>query len=200
MNMRWLATLLVFLITGLGSSVLAGAAQFPQDATFTTRITTPRAIEGLTGDNAGNLYTGGAAITSLGDTFCPVWRINLASPSLVLVGKLPTPCSPVGITFNETGDLFVADGANAKIWTFTPDAGTPPTATTFATGVPGANAVAFDRNGNLWTGDGTTGQGRVWRITGPGANCSTSLPVNCVEVFRIQPMANEVNLDASGVG
>jgi len=201
MNIRWLASLLVFLIAGLGSSVLAGAAQFPQDATFTTLITTPRAIEGLTGDNAGNLYTGGAAITSLGDTFCPVWSINPAnsSPSLILVGKLPTPCTPLGIAFNDIGDLFVADGANAKIWTFTPNAGTPPTATTFAIGVPGANGVAFDRDGNLWTSDGVTGQGRVWKITGDGANCTPPNPINCVEVFRIQPMANEVNL-VSGVG
>ncbi len=41
MNLRWLASLLTCLIVGLGSSVLAGAAQFPQDATFTTLITTP---------------------------------------------------------------------------------------------------------------------------------------------------------------
>ena len=201
MNLRWLASLLACLIVGLGSSVLAGAAQFPQDATFTTLITTPRAIEGLTGDNAGNLYTGGAAITSLGDTFCPVWRINpsSSSPSLILVGKLPTPCTPLGIAFNDIGDLFVADGANAKIWTFTSNAGTSPTATTFAIGVPGANGVAFDRDGNLWTSDGVTGQGRVWKITGDGANCTPPNPINCVEVFRIQPMANEVNL-VSGVG
>ncbi|HWX77841.1 MAG TPA: SMP-30/gluconolactonase/LRE family protein, partial [Candidatus Acidoferrales bacterium] len=53
--------------------------------------------------------------------------------------------------------------------------------------------------GNLWTGDGTTGQGRVWKITGPGANCAPPTPVNCVEVFRIQPLSNEVNL-VSGVG
>ena len=58
MNLRWLASLLACLIAGLGSSVLAGAAQFPQDATFTTLITTPRPIEGLTGDNSGNLYVG----------------------------------------------------------------------------------------------------------------------------------------------
>ena len=32
--------------------------RFPQKATFTTLITTPRALEGLTGDNHGNLYTG----------------------------------------------------------------------------------------------------------------------------------------------
>ena len=34
---------------------------FPKNATFTTLITTDRAIEGLTGDNHRNLYTGGLA-------------------------------------------------------------------------------------------------------------------------------------------
>jgi len=33
---------------------------FRQPATFTTLITTPRAIEGLTGDNDGNHYLGGS--------------------------------------------------------------------------------------------------------------------------------------------
>jgi sugar lactone lactonase YvrE len=51
----------------------------------------------------------------------------------------------------------------------------------FATGVPGTNGLAFDRDGNLWTGDGTTGQGRVWKIT-PAGTVS--------EMFRIQPMRN----------
>jgi sugar lactone lactonase YvrE len=46
--------------------------------------------------------------------------------------------------------------------------------------VPGANGLAFDRHGNLWTGDGTTGLGRVWKITPAG---------DVTEEFRIQPMA-----------
>jgi hypothetical protein len=50
---------------------LADPPQFPQNATFTTLITTPRAIEGLTGDGRGNLYTGGS-----GSAPCPVWKIN----------------------------------------------------------------------------------------------------------------------------
>jgi len=154
------------------------ASRFPRDATFSTLILTPLAIEGLTGDDYGNLYT-----TGRGATPCPVWQISLASPSLVTVGTVPAPCSPSGIAFDAKGDLFVAD--NDKVWTFTPNAATPPTATIYATGVPGTNGLAFDRGGNLWTGDGTTGQGRVWKIPpggGPG-----------VEMFRVQPMANEVN-------
>jgi sugar lactone lactonase YvrE len=173
--------------------------QFPQNASFTTLITTPRPIEGLTGDGTANLYTGGS-----GSAACPIWKINLANPSLVTVGIVPlslaATCGFSGITFNDIGDLFVADGGAGRIYTFTPNSSSPPNATIFASGAPGANGLAFDRAGNLWTGDGTTGRGRVWKITGPGANCTAASPVNCVEVFRIQPMANEVNLDASDIG
>ena len=85
------------------------------------------------------------------------------------------------------------------IYTFRPSAKNPPIATIFASGVPGAVGIAFDKKGNLWTSDGVTGQGRVWKITGPGANCASTPAINCEEVFRIQPMANEVNL-VNGVG
>ena len=162
-------------------------SRFPRDATFTTLIKTGPTIEGLTGDDNGNLYTTGRGVSP-----CPVWRISVASPSLVTVGNIPAPCSPSGITFDAKGDLFVADAD--KVWTFTPDAGAPPTATIYATGVPGTNGLAFDRAGNLWTGDGTTGQGRVWKIP-PHATGS----VAGIEMFRVQPMSNEVNLVA-GVG
>ena len=191
MKGKWFFGLICAFGLGLGGSLVWAhdPPPFPHNATFATLITTPRTIEGLTGDHAGNLYTAGAAITSLGDTFCPVWRINLSSPTLVLVGKLPTPCSPLGMAFNDTGDLFVADGANATVWSFTPNDTTPPTATAFATGVPGANGVAFDRDGNLWLSDGGTGQGRVWKIGASGGVCEPTFS-GCEEVFRIQPMRN----------
>src|SRR5215831_3257578 len=174
---------------------------FPKDATFTTLITTPRAIEGLTGDNQRNLYTGGS-----GTSPCPVWRININQPHLIPVGFVvptppaPTNCAFTGIAFDEAENLYVADGAAGIIYFFNPSAKNPPTAAIFAQGVPGTNGLAFDRRGNLWTGDGTTGQGRVWKITSPGANCAATPPVNCSEVFRIQPMSNTVNLDADNVG
>jgi len=176
---------LLFLCPSAWSDGAHHDARFPQNASFTTLITTPYAIEGLTGDVYGNLYTTGRPG---GTTPCPVWRISLNSPSLVTVGSVPAPCSPSGIAFNAAGDLFVSD--NDKIWTFTPSASAPPTATVYASGVPGTNGLAFDRGGNLWTGDGTTGQGRVWKIAAGGI---------VTEMFRVQPMANEVNLSA-GVG
>jgi hypothetical protein len=217
MKSRWigLLVLLSFIAVcfSLGSRLVPGLTgpsawgddddkpQFPKNATFTTLITTPRALEGLTGDNHRNLYTGGS-----GAPPCPVWQINIHNPSLIPVGFVvptppaPTNCAFTGIAFDEAGNLYVADGAAGIIYFFNPNANNPPTADIFAQGVPGTNGIAFDRRGNLWTGDGTTGQGRVWKITSPGANCTASPPVNCVEVFRIQPMSNEVNLDANGVG
>jgi sugar lactone lactonase YvrE len=60
----------------------------------------------------------------------------------------------------------------------------------FAAGVPGANGLAFDRKGALWVSDGGTGQGRVWKVGADGVP---------TEMFRIQPMVNEVNL-VDGVG
>jgi sugar lactone lactonase YvrE len=188
-------------IPDLGSSSAWGddddKLPFPKNATVTTLITTPRTIEGLTGDNHNNLYTSG-----WGTSPCPVWQINLHKPSLTPVGFIQSAanCILLGIAFNEIGDLFVADGLAGIIYTFTPNVQNPPNAVIFASDAPGANSMAFDKKGNLWVTDGTTGQGRVWKITGPGANCTSTPPINCEEVFRVQPMANEANLNAAGVG
>jgi sugar lactone lactonase YvrE len=193
--------------TGLKFSMAAAgdddrSGRFPQNATFTTLITTPRAIEGLTGDGVNNLYVGGS-----GPASCPIWEINLHNPSLTVVGIVPAAVTPAGtcgfsgIAFDAAGNLYQADGGAGRIYrVLKPNAAKPPEATIFAQGAPGTNGLAFDRHGNLWTGDGTTGRGRVWKITAPGADCSTR--EHCVEVFRIQPMANEVNLvnDVGGVG
>lgn len=203
MNTKLVAVLLAGTLISVASVASRGdddhdSPRLPRNATFTTLVVTPLAIEGLTGDSSGNLYTTGRAIPPAP---CPVWRINTASPTLVPVGFVPNPvgCNPSGITFDEAGNLYVADGASTgTVWKLTPNETTPPAATAFATGVPGTNGLAFDRNGNLWTGDGTTGQGRVWRIAPSGGACEPAF-VGCKEVFRIQPMSNEVNL-VLGIG
>lgn len=178
------------------SAVWADPPRVPEPATFTTRAITPFAIEGLTGDDAGNLYTTGRATPV--PNACPVWRIDSnATPPVtpVQIGSIPNPspgCNPSGITFDKHGNLYIADAnQGGVIWQLT-SANMNPTVA-FATGVPGTNGLAFDRDGNLWTGDGVTGQGRVWKIT----------PVGVVsEEFRIQPMRNNTALggDIAGDG
>ena len=165
---------------------------FPKDATFTTLTTTPLAIEGLTGDRAGNLYTAGRATVP---ELCPVWSINKDKPDLVVVGFIPNnpaACNPLGIAFDAADNLYIADLSVGVIWVLAPSAANRPTATPFASGVPGANGIAFDKKGNLWVSDGTTGQGRVWEIAPGGGVCEDAANPyqGCEEVFRIQPMNN----------
>jgi sugar lactone lactonase YvrE len=162
-----------------------------QTLTFTTIYKSPLVTEGLTADSAGNLYTAGR----LGSP-CPVWRIPSAGGAAVVVGNLPAPCAPNGLAFSTAGELYVADGSNEsngtvgdRIYKLVPSDTSPPTATLFASGVPGANGIAFDRVGNLWVTDGTTGQGRVWRIAPDGT---------VSEQFRVPPMANQVNVTDAG--
>lgn len=181
----------------LASAVIAfpasadGGGPFPKSPTFSTLITTHLQIEGLTNDNHGNLYV--PARNAGPGVSCPVWRVNIQNPALTVVGYIPAPgggqCAPLGLALDRWGRLYVTDGD--KVYRFTPDANVPPTATQFTmTSVPGANGVAIDRHGNLWVSDGTTGQGRVWKV---------DLSGQVTEMFRIQPLANEVNLDG-GVG
>jgi len=175
-------------------SMLLGAHAALADVTVSTLITTPLVIEGLTNDAQGNLYAPGR--TPGNGLPCPVWRIPTENPTLTIVGLIPAPsattqCSPSGLAFGPDGQLYVTE--TDRIYRFTPNATTPPTASVFATGVPGTNGLAFDWYGGLWTGDGTTGLGRVWKIDTQG---------NVTEMFRIPPMSNEVNLvgGTGGVG
>jgi sugar lactone lactonase YvrE len=146
--------------------------------TWTTVFLSPNAIEGLTADASGRLYTADRLATG-----CRVLRIG-SGGTATQVGTLAPPCSPSGLTFGPDRRLYVTNGSEIDV--LTPDAAAPPTATVFATGVPGTNGLAFDRAGNLWTGDGSTGLGRVWKIAPDGT---------VTEQLRVQPMAN-----AAGVG
>src|SRR4051812_10312662 len=142
----------------LAATALADSGKAPTPLSFSTLITTPLGIEGLTSDYQGNLYAPGRAAAGVA---CPVYQVPLDNPTLRVVGNIPAPsattaCAPSGLAFGPDGQLYVRQSAG-NIYRSTPNATTPPTATVFASNVPGNNGLAFDWNGNLWTGDGTTG-------------------------------------------
>jgi sugar lactone lactonase YvrE len=163
--------------TGLTATAIGHGDDAPRplraDAKWTTVFTPPAgvSIEGLTADRKGNLFAPGR----ISGTACPVFKAGTG-----VVGNLPAPCNPAGLAFGPDGRLYIAD--SGRIMVLRPDERTPPTAEVYAEGVPGSNGVAFDARGALWVSDGTTGQGRVWRIGGDRAP---------VEAFRVQPMAND---------
>src|SRR5262245_18457487 len=133
MKSRWISlivflsfTTLLFLLAPKSPPNLGGSSAwgdedtlpFPKDASLTTLITTPRAIEGLTGDNHRNLYVAGSGMPP-----CPIWQINLNKPDLSPVGLVvplsppaPSPnCAFTVIAFDDAGNLYVADGATGTI-------------------------------------------------------------------------------------
>ena len=160
--MKLLATLAAAAVLGgalvAGDAVVTAAPEVNVDpevlssvgrsATFATLFPAPLGIEGLTGDQQGNLYA-----AARGGNPCPVWKVTPAG-AVTAVGNIPAPCNPAGIAFDRAGRVYVANGGEVHV--LTPDAANPPTSTVFATAVPGTNGLAFDRAGALWVSDGTT--------------------------------------------
>src|ERR1051325_3345576 len=101
-------------VLNFGLAAADEPAQLPRDASFTTLIVTPLAIEGLTGDAAGNLYTTGRAAAG---TPCPVWRIATSHPTLLQVGSIPNSsgaCNPSAITLDAYGNLYEIGRASCR--------------------------------------------------------------------------------------
>ena len=153
--------------------------------TWTTVFQSPIAVEGLTLDKKGNLYVpqrGGAA-------GCSIVKISAnggPNQAGVVVARMNPPCAPAGIAFGHDGRLYLtgfgALGDEIGVVAPSDGTGTPPVATGFATGTPGANGLAFDERGNLYVSDGGTGQGRVFRVGKSGGAATV--------VFRVPPLAN----------
>jgi sugar lactone lactonase YvrE len=168
---------------GVGAAVAQSGGDGPRplrpDAQWTTVFKPPAGvgIEGLAAGRRGDLYAPGRAPAG---SPCPVFRIRDGASAVV--GNLAAPCNPAGLTLGPDGRLYITNSDHIEV--LRPDAAAPPTAALYASGTPGANGVAFDRDGGLWVSDGGTAQGRVWRI---GARDRVA-----TEMFRIQPLANDV--------
>ena len=165
----------------------------------TTLATLPLDSEGLTVDpGTQTLYTAEAPDAS-GE--CIVRSITM-SGVVSIVGFLPKPvggaCGPRGLEF-RAGHLFIADqGTGASGWVYEMDPGTGQTSV-FASGVPGANGIVFDSDGNLWITDSLRGFGRVYK-----REAATGI---VEEAFRVPPVGNGTTYggrlsvpNASGIG
>src|SRR2546426_3004622 len=79
--------------------------RLPRNTSFTTLSVTPFAIEGLTGDAAGNLYTTGRQPDTTKN--CPLWRGGVDG-SRTTLGFVPDSPSrnPSGVAFGPRGGLY----------------------------------------------------------------------------------------------
>ena len=147
-----------------------------------TLVTLPLDSEGLTIDpDTRTLYT--AEAPNAGGE-CIVRAITMTG-AVSMVGVLPlvqgAPCAPRGLEFRDR-QLYIADqGAGATGWVFQMDPASGQSSL-YASGVPGANGIAFDSFGNLWITDSLRGFGRVYR-----REARTGL---VQEVLRVPPVAN----------
>ena len=164
-------------------------------------------VENLTASRDGILFTSDRVTGN-------VLRVDPKSPNPVVVGKVESrttdgrkvDASPGGIAFDAKGDLYLA--ANpfnevVRIKAADLNAAKPGIAQTFATGVPGANGIAFDRAGTLYVSGGASGV--VYSV---GANGGAAQPVAQIDRnVRTLPnstatqavVANGIKFDAKGV-
>jgi sugar lactone lactonase YvrE len=172
----------------LFTSPLPLAAESQGEMTFTTIATFGSPTEAMTGDGAGMLYTGGRTGSD-----CPIWRVALATGRSETVGMVSGTCTPASLAIDAAGELVLVDSTGSLYRLDLRNASPTNAAQRVATGMPGANGLALDVAGNAYVSDGTTGQGRVWRVN-PAGEVS--------ELFRVQAMASDVNAvdELGGVG
>jgi sugar lactone lactonase YvrE len=187
---------LVLVLAAAGAfTALAAVGKSPksdEDATWTTVLKSPFVLEGLTAGSDGNLYT---TLRNPAPSPCQVVRVSPQNTNpttgYTVVGLVPQPCSPNGITFGPDGALYIAGVGPQRdmIVRVVPDAASPQIATPYATHVPTPNGLVFDRDGNLWSTDGGNAAGIVYR-TPPGGG-------DGVEIFRVPAMVNRLGIGRS---
>src|SRR3954449_9074933 len=190
--MRKVLVLGLVLAAAVAGAAIGKSPRNATDATWTTVLKSPLVLEGLTAGADGNLYT---TLRDKAPSPCRVVRVSPQNTDPVagytVVGFMAQPCSASGLGFGPDAALYITGAGTAKdtIVRLVPDAAAPPTATAYATGVPQANGIAFDRDGNLWASDGSNSAGIVWKI-GPSGGVGT-------EAFRVPAMANSVGIGRS---
>ena len=164
-------------------------------------------VESIAADRDGMLYLPDRVTGN-------ILRVDPKSPKPVVVGKVESrtiggkkvDAMPGGILLDAKGDLYVAAGPFGEVLRIKSadlNAGKPGLAETFATGISGANGIAFDNIGNLFVSGGASGT--VYRV---GTNGGAAQAVAQIEKnARTLPdgkaqqsiVANGLEFDALGV-
>ena len=164
-------------------------------------------VENITADRNGILFTSDRVTGN-------VLRVDPKSPNPVVVGKVESrtidgkkiDATSAGIAFDTKGDLYIAAAPFSEVVRIKAadlNAAKPGVAQTFATGVPGANGIAFDSLGTLYVSGGASGI--VYSV---GANGGAAQPVAQIDKnVRTLPnstatqaiVANGLKFDAKGV-
>ena len=164
-------------------------------------------VENITADRNGILFTSDRVTGN-------VLRVDPKSPNPVVVGKVESrtidgkkvDATSAGIAFDTKGDLYIAAAPFSEVVRIKAadlNAAKPGIAQTFATGVPGANGIAFDSLGTLFVSGGASGI--VYSV---GPNGGAAQPVAQIDRnVRTLPnstatqaiVANGLKFDAKGV-
>ena len=164
-------------------------------------------VESITADSKGVLYLPDRVTGN-------ILRVDPKSPQPVVVGKVESrvvdgkkvDSLPGGILFDAKGDMYVAAGPFSEVVRIKAadlNPAKPGIAQTFATGVPGANGIAFDKGGNLYISGGASGIVYSVGANGGAAQAAAQIDKN----VRTLPdgkatqaiVANGVKFDAAGV-
>ncbi len=164
-------------------------------------------VENLTADRTGVLFMPDRVSGNL-------LRIDPRDPRPVVVGRLEprvvngqnTPANGGGLAFDAQGDLLIVAagfGEVLRIRAADLDPARPGVAQTFATGMPGANGLVIDRQGQVLVSGGASGtvfrvarEGGVGQAIGQIERFSRTLPDGRTQQAIV---ANGLALDAAGV-
>lgn len=116
---------------------------------------------GIAFDAAGNLFVANSALNGPGGSISEITRGGTQS-------TFASNVDPIGLAFNNTGNLFQADYFSGNIYEYAPNGHQ----STFATGFTTPLSLAFDSTGDLFVGSGYgNGNGIITKIT-PGGTQS----------------------------
>ena len=164
-------------------------------------------VGNITADRDGILFTSDRVTGN-------VLRVDPKSPNPVVVGRVESrstdgkkvDATSAGIAFDTKGDLYIAAAPFSEVVRIKAadlNAAKPGIAQMFATGVPGANGIAFDSQGTLFVSGGASGI--VYSV---GPNGGAAQPVAQIDKnVRTLPdstatqaiVANGLKFDAKGV-